>query len=94
MGGLPAGPVDRMEHQRTLFDQRVDAMMILLNSRRNVFSIDAMRRAIEALPPADYDRLGYYEKWLEAMHQLVVEAGLASEAEIGERMAEIRARAR
>lgn len=27
LGGLPAGPVDRNEHERTFFDQRVDAMI-------------------------------------------------------------------
>ena len=89
MGGLPAGPVDRTEHQKTLFDQRVDAMMVLMNSRRKVFTVDAMRRAIEAIPPADYDRMGYYEKWLEALRALLIETGTIGADELAEKCAEV-----
>lgn len=28
LGGVPAGPIDRSEHERTFFEQRVDAMMV------------------------------------------------------------------
>lgn len=30
LGDLPAGPIDRSEHERSFFEQRVDAMMRLL----------------------------------------------------------------
>ena len=30
MGGLPAGPVERTEHDYALWEKRVDAMMVLL----------------------------------------------------------------
>ena len=30
LGGLPAGPVDRTEHERSDFEQRVDALSRLL----------------------------------------------------------------
>ena len=89
MGGLPAGEVDRAEHQKTLFDQRVDAMMVLMNSRRKVFTVDAMRRAIEAIPPAEYDGMTYYEKWLTALRALLIETGTLDESELEARMAEI-----
>ena len=28
LGGVPAGPIDRSEHERTFVEQRVDAMMV------------------------------------------------------------------
>ena len=37
---------------------------------------DHFRREIERLAPADYLRLGYYEKWLHAMQSLLVERGV------------------
>ena len=32
LGGQPAGPIDLEEHEPTLFDMRVDAMIRLLTS--------------------------------------------------------------
>ena len=83
LGGLPAGPVDLDEHERTFFDQRVDAMMRLLaHPTHGHFTVDAMRRAIEALPRDEYFGLGYYERWVRAISQLVQEKGLVSAREI------------
>jgi nitrile hydratase subunit beta len=80
LGGQPAGPIERSEHERTFFDQRVDAMLRLLAEPCNGhFTVDAMRRAIESLPPDEYFGLGYYERWLRAIRTLVVERGLLTE---------------
>jgi hypothetical protein len=83
MGGMPAGRLDTAEHELTLFEQRVDAMLRLLaDPPSSCFTVDALRRAIEDLPPAQYDALSYYERWVHAMRLLVVEKGLLTEAEI------------
>ncbi len=95
LGGQPAGPVDLAEHERTFFDQRVDAMMRLLaHPRDGYYTVDAMRRAIESLPRDDYFGLGYYERWLRAMRQLVVEKSLLSEDEISRKLAALLAQSR
>ena len=87
MGGLEAGPVDRGEHALSFFEQRVDAMMrILMHPDSGHFTVDGMRRAIESLPPEEYHALSYYERWLCAMRQLVLERGLVSEAELATRV--------
>ena len=87
MGGLPAGPVDRGEHALSFFEQRVDAMMrILMHPDSGHFTVDAMRRAIESLPPDEYHALSYYERWLSAMRQLVIERGLVSASELAARV--------
>lgn len=94
LGGQPAGPVDLAEHERTFFDQRVDAMMRLLaHPEDGYYTVDAMRRAIESLPREDYFGLGYYERWVRAMRQLVVEKGLLSEDEINRKLAKLAAQA-
>ncbi len=87
MGGLDAGPVDRHEHALSFFEQRVDAMMrLLMHPDSGHFTVDGMRRAIESLPPGEYNALSYYERWLCAMHKLVLENGLVSEAELAARV--------
>ena len=92
LGGLPAGPVDLSEHDRTFFDQRVDAMMRLLaHPERGYYTVDAMRRAIEALPRDDYFGLTYYERWVRAMRALAIEKGLISESELERKLAAIAA---
>ena len=92
LGGLPAGPVDLAEHERTFFDQRVDAMMRLLgHPESGYYTVDAMRRAIESLPRDDYLALGYYERWLRAIRDLVIEKGLVTADELNRKLAALAA---
>ena len=92
LGGLPAGPVDLAEHERTFFDQRVDAMMRLLaHPKSGYYTVDAMRRAIESLPRDEYFALGYYERWVRAIRQLVIEKGLVTEDELNRKLAALAA---
>ena len=93
LGGEPAGPIDLAEHERTFFDQRVDAMMRLLaHPEHGYYTVDAMRRAIESLPRDQYFGLGYYERWVRAIRRLVVEKGLLTEDEIERRLAQLKAK--
>lgn len=92
MGGDPAGPIDRAEHSRTLFDQRVDAMLRLLaHPQKGYFTVDAMRRSIESLDPQAYHGLAYYERWVRAVRELAIERGLVSQTALEQRMAAIAA---
>ena len=92
LGGRSAGPIDRDEHEPTLFDLRVDAMIRLLtHPSRAVFTVDAMRRAIESHTPAEYRELAYYEKWLHAIRRLTIEQGVISEADLVRKLDQLRA---
>ena len=89
LGGRDFGPIDRSEHVRSAWDNRVDGILkLMLDGRR--FRVDELRRAIESLPEADYMAFSYYEKWIAAMRLLVVEKGLVSNEEIEARLAELR----
>jgi len=46
------------------------------------WNLDAWRHQIELLPPADYLRLSYYERWLEVNEQLAVKHGLITPDEL------------
>jgi hypothetical protein len=93
LGGLALGPIDRHEHPRTLYEMRVDAMlMLLVNPARAAFKLDAMRRAVENYTALEYENLPYYDRWLKAIHILLVEQQVLTDAEIDTRIAAIKAR--
>jgi Nitrile hydratase beta subunit len=86
LGGLPAGPVERDEHDPSHAEGRVDALMALLRAR-GLFNVDEMRRTIESLPPEIYERHDYYERWLYTIERLLIEKGVLTAREIEERLA-------
>jgi hypothetical protein len=93
-GGWPgAGPIDRTEHEHSLWEKRVDALMVLLTSpEKRVMRVDELRRAIESLTPGDYEKLSYYERWITAIETLMVEKGILTREEIDQKVAELEAR--
>jgi Nitrile hydratase beta subunit len=93
VGGLSFGKIDRSEHDLALWEKRTDAMQRLLTSPgKRAFSVDGLRRVIEDYGEQAYDRTTYYEKWIRALRNLVVEQELLTRAEVETRMAEVRAR--
>lgn len=93
VGGLEFGPIDREEHDLALWEKRTDAMLrLLVGPDRRAFTVDGMRRVIEDYGQQEYDRTTYYEKWIRAVRNLIVEQGVVSREEIEARMAEVRAK--
>ncbi len=92
MGGLPAGKIEPTEHDEDLgyseWERRVDALSVLLGAAK-LLSVDERRRAIESLPPEQYDAMSYYERWTSALAQTLVARGLISTEELARRMAEM-----
>ena len=63
IGGLPEGPLDLSEHEPTMTERRIDAMMMLLRAKpRSFWASDENRRTIESLEPETYKKAEYYEK--------------------------------
>jgi len=91
MGGLPAGKVDRTEHDYVDWERRVDAMAVLLNQKRRL-TVDERRRAIETLTPQAYDALSYYERWVLALGQTLIQRGVITSAELARKMLEVEKR--
>ena len=95
MGGQPAGPVQRTEHDYAEWERRIDAMAILLwgiKGGKKLMSVDEHRKNIESLPPSEYDRTAYYEKWIYALTQTLLQRGLITTEELGRKMEEVRGR--
>jgi hypothetical protein len=91
MGGLPAGPVERNEHDYAAWERRVDAMSVVLLTKKRV-TVDERRRAIETLAPQDYDALSYYERWVIALGQTLIQRGLITTNELKDKMLEVQRR--
>jgi hypothetical protein len=95
MGGLPAGKVEPTEHDYSEWERRVDALMMLLSGIKGgtkLMTVDELRKNIEALPPDAYERMGYYERWVTSITQIMIQRGVISTDELGRKMEEIQKR--
>lgn len=87
MGGLPAGAIEPTEHDYALWEKRVDALMMLLSSKeRQLVTVDELRRNIESLGPDAYDKLTYYERWIFAITQTLIQRGVLTVDELGRKI--------
>ncbi len=93
MGGLSASAVDQSEHEKAAWEKRVDALVrLVLDQDPQMFTVDELRRGIEAIGPDAYDRYSYYERWMESLTRNLLEKGVLTVSELGERMAQVRSR--
>jgi nitrile hydratase len=81
MGGMQdMGPI-QIEKEEPVFhagwERRIFALFNAVD-----FQWPALRFQIESIPPADYLRMTYYERWLAALVPLVTTAGMVTQAEI------------
>ena len=91
-GGWPdAGPVERAEHDYAMWEKRTDAMLRILTRDRHIIRVDELRRAIESIPPKDYETMSYYERWITAIETLIIEKGLLTREDIDRRVETIEA---
>lgn len=85
MGGMHGmGPI-QPEHDEPVFhahwEARVFAMVRAMGAWGK-WNIDASRHQRELIPPAEYLRMSYYEKWLAGLLELLVKNGLVTREEI------------
>ena len=85
MGGMHGmGPV-RQEKNEPVFHARWEARVFALNRAVGAWrkwNIDVSRHAKERIPPAEYLRMPYYEKFLVGMTELLINSGLVTLAEV------------
>ena len=85
MGGMQdMGPIRREENE-PVFHEAWEGRVYGINRAMAAWgkwNIDAARHAIEILPPADYLRMSYYEKWLARLTGLLVTRGSVTREEI------------
>ena len=93
LGGLPAGRVELTEHDYALWEKRVDALMMLLGRKeRRLVTTDELRRNIESLGPEAYHGMSYYERWIHAIAQTLIQRGVIGVDELGRKIEAVRTR--
>ena len=92
MGGMHGfGRVEREDNEpvfHTKWEGRVMGISRACSVQR-IFNIDEGRHAIERMPPADYLKSSYYERWLDRNVRLLVEKGVITREELERRMAQL-----
>ena len=85
-GGWPTdAPIDRAEHELADWELLTDALVGVLG-RQGVMNVDELRRGIESMPPEDYERASYYERWLFSLESVLTEKGVLRAGELDRRI--------
>jgi hypothetical protein len=92
MGGLDSVPVVPTEHDYAPWEKRIDAIMRMIVGGTGPLATDELRRAVEEIGPGAYDEMSYYERWITAMTNLLLEKQIVTVDELGRKMAEVEAR--
>ena len=86
MGGMHGmGPVVHEKDEPVFHEEwegRVYALTRLVRAGGGRWNIDAGRYEIERIPPAEYLRMSYYERWAWRLPIQVVKMGLVTQAEV------------
>lgn len=91
MGGQPAGGIETGDHPMEPWQKVTRAMrQVLGDDTRRLVRVDELRRAIEDLPQADYETLPYFDRWIRAIANILVEKGVLTEDELAARMESLR----
>jgi nitrile hydratase beta subunit len=85
LGGMHGmGPIQPEKNEPVFharWEARVFAIVRAMGAWRK-WNIDASRHKRELIPPAEYLRMSYYEKWLAGLIELMIGSGLVTRAEV------------
>jgi nitrile hydratase len=85
-GGWPTdAPIDRSEHELADWELLTDALVDTL-AGAGLMNVDELRRGIERMPPDEYQRAAYYERWLFSIETILTEKGVIASGELDARL--------
>ena len=88
MGGMDADPIENSAHEAEPWAKMVTSLAAAMREH-DIMRIDELRRALEDLPPKIYEQ-DYFERWSEAMVNLLEEKGVFTRKEVLSRMEKIK----
>lgn len=88
-GSDTVGSIDQKDHTVLDWELHIDAIRQVLGNN-GIINTDELRKSIELIPPDDYQRLLYYERWSVAIRSLLVEKAILSQPEIDQAISQIR----
>jgi nitrile hydratase subunit beta len=85
-GGLPSEErIDRSEHSLADWEVLTDALVGALG-KRGLMNVDELRRGIEGMPPDEYERASYYQRWLYSIETILAEKRVLAPGELDARL--------
>ena len=91
MGGLDAGPVQRVEHEYAPWEKRCHALANVLDIHK-IINTEEKRRGIEALGAEMVENLTYYERWIVAFANILFQKEILTPGELAKKMESVAAR--
>ena len=91
LGGTPAGPIDKNEHELQLWEKRVEALLVLLKNK-DILRVDENRRGLESLGNDVYFSLSYAERRMLSISNNLILKGVVTVDELASKIAQIEQR--
>ena len=88
LGGLQAGPLERVEHELEPWEKRCHALADVLDFHK-IINTEEKRRGVEALGSEMVGKLSYYERWITAFANICFEKGILTPEDVARKMEEI-----
>jgi hypothetical protein len=91
VGGLPADPIQRVEHELEPWEKRCHALADVLDFHK-LINTEEKRRGVEALGAEMVAKLSYYERWIVAFANILFHKGILTPTELALKMKEVESR--
>jgi Nitrile hydratase beta subunit len=91
IGGLPADPIQRTDHELEPWEKRCHVLADVLDFHK-IINTEEKRRGVEALGAEMVGKLTYYERWIAAFANILFQKGILTPEELAIKMNELEAR--
>jgi hypothetical protein len=91
IGGLPADPIQRVDHVLEPWEKRCHALADVLDFRK-IINTEEKRCGVEALGAELVGKLTYYERWIVAFANILFRKQVITPTELARKMDEVAAR--
>ncbi len=91
IGGLPAGPIERVDHDLLPWEKSCHALADVLDFHK-IINTEEKRRGVEALGSDLIGRLSYYERWIATFATILFQKGILTPRDIAYKMKAVAAR--
>jgi hypothetical protein len=91
VGGLPEGQIEAEPHDLSFWEKQIDGIRAVIGAK-GIVTTHENRRYVEGLGDDAYNTLTYYERWTAALSRQMIEKGILTQAEIDERVRDIKER--
>lgn len=91
IGGLPAEPIQRIDHELEPWEKRCHALADVLDFHK-IINTEEKRCGVEALGSEMVGKLTYYERWIVAFANILFRKQILTPEELARKMDQVQAR--